>query len=104
MLIIFGFLLMLLMFVLVGGLTQALLAFFDVPSFFLIVVPLIFFLFASKSGSVIGKYIKTSFRKDHLYTKSELKSISTALKTPSNLFLPWADLGLSEVYWQCCLF
>jgi flagellar motor component MotA len=92
MLIIFGFLVMLLMFGLLsgftgGGLGLALLAFIDVPSFLLIVVPLIFFLCASKSGNIIGKYIKTSFKKDQLYTKIELKSISGAIKNTIKFIL-----------------
>ena len=53
---------------------------FDVPSTILTLVLLFFFLFATKSGSIIGKYIKSSFKKNYAYTRAELVSLSTAIK------------------------
>ena len=53
---------------------------FDVPSAILTLFLLFFFLFATKSGSIIGKYIKSSFKKNYAYTRIELVSLSTAIK------------------------
>ena len=59
-----------------GGLYQYL----NLPSMFVILVPLLFFLCVSKSGRVLIGYIKTSFKKNHEYGQAELKSIATAVK------------------------
>jgi len=80
MLIIFGFFVLLLMFFFIGELSGMLLALVDLPSAVLILIPLIFYLSVSKSGSIIGKYFKSSFTKAYVYTKDELESISAAMK------------------------
>jgi len=80
MLLIFGFLVMLFMFFFIGKLSGMLLAFIDVPSVMLIVIPLIFFLFVSRNGNIIAGYFKSSFKKAHVYTRGELMSISAAMK------------------------
>jgi hypothetical protein len=54
--------------------------FLDLPSFLLILVSLIFFFITSKTGNIIGKYIKSSFKKNYPYSKIELKSLSSAIK------------------------
>jgi flagellar motor component MotA len=81
MLIIIGFLFMVLILAGVGGLAQSLLMLLDVPSALLTLICLLFFLLTSKSGSVIGRYIKSSFKKNYVYTKTELEGLSTAAKT-----------------------
>jgi len=54
--------------------------FVDLPSALFVLLPLLFFFFASKSGKILGKYIRTSFTKEYVYTANELASLSTALK------------------------
>ena len=53
---------------------------FDFPSASLTIVFLFFFFLTSKSGSVIGRYIRSSFKKNYAYTRTELVSISSAIK------------------------
>jgi flagellar motor component MotA len=76
-----------------GPYAAALLTFIDVPSLVLIVIPLIFFLRVSKNGGIIGNYIKVSLKKEHLYTKIELKSISRAIKNTIKFILAIGGLG-----------
>ena len=52
----------------------------DMPSALIVIVPLVFFLIVSKSGSVIGRYMKASFTKDHAYTGPELAGLSAAIR------------------------
>jgi len=80
MLIIIGFLFTILISVSVGIMTGYGAYLMDVPSALLTLVFLFFFLFASKSGSIISRYIKSSFKKNYNYTKAELVSLSTAIK------------------------
>jgi len=54
--------------------------FINMPSLLFILVFLLFFMFISKSGKVILMYIKTSFKKEYAYTKTELECISLAMK------------------------
>ena len=89
MLLIIGFLFMLL-FIFAGvGVASGMLLrqIIDLPSALIIVVSLIFFLILSKNGSVIGRYIKTSFTKDHTYTGSELAGLSAAIKNTIKFIL-----------------
>lgn len=74
MLIIAGILFMLFMFAIVDGLSGMLAYLVDLPSMLLILVPLLFFLCASKNGGIIAKYVKSSFRKDCQYSKTGLKA------------------------------
>jgi flagellar motor component MotA len=64
----------------VGIFTGMAAVFIDLPSVLLVLVPLFFFLFTSKSGKVLGRYIKTSFKKESSYIGTELKTLSVALK------------------------
>jgi len=80
MLLIIGFLFMVLILVCVSMLTGVGGVYADMPSFLFVLIPLLFFFFASKSGKVLRKYIKTSFKREHVYTVTELTSLSTALK------------------------
>jgi len=52
----------------------------NLPALVLILIPLFFFLFVSKSGKIIGKYISISFKKNYTYTKTELEKLSLAIK------------------------
>ena len=80
MFLLLGFLFMLFIFAIVGILSQSLEMLINLPSILLILVPLLFFLFTSKSGSIIGKYITTSFKRDYTHTKAELEGLSVAIK------------------------
>ena len=86
MLIIIGFLFTVFISVLVGGMTgmngtrHGYAILLDFPSALLIFILLFFFFFASKSGSIIGRYIKSSFKKNYAYTRAELVNLSTAIK------------------------
>lgn len=92
MFLLFGFLFMFLFFAIVGILSQSFEMLINLPSILLIFVPLLFFLFTSKSGSIIGKYITTSFKRDYTHTRAELEGLSVAIKTRLNSFLRQADL------------
>ena len=93
MLLIIGFLFMLFIFVGMSALTGTGFMFIDLPSAFLILISLLFFWFASKSGSVIGRYMKTSFKKDYTYTKTELAALSAALKNTGKFILAVGGFG-----------
>jgi flagellar motor component MotA len=80
MLLIFGFLFMVFIFAIVGIVSQFFHTLINLPSALLILVPLIFFLFASKSGNVFGRYIKMRKKKGHLYSEAELTALSIAIK------------------------
>jgi hypothetical protein len=66
---------------------------FDVPSMLLTLVLLLFFLFATKSGSIIGTYIKSSFKKNYAYTRAELVSLSVAIKNTIKFALGTGGFG-----------
>ena len=96
MLIIFGFLFLVFFFSLfsllkIGG--GVLLFLVDPPAISLIIISLLFFLYVSKNGGVIGKYIKNSFKKNYAYTKAELTSLSIALKSTIKFLLGIGGLG-----------
>ena len=80
MLLIIGFLFMILVLAIVGIFTGMAAVFIDLPSALLVLVPLLFFFFTSKSGKVLGKYIKTSFKKEYTYIGTELNILSVAIK------------------------
>jgi len=88
-----GFLFMLFIFAIVGILTRSLAMLIDLPSILLIVVSLLFFMLASKSGSVIRKYINASFKKNHAYTKTELAGLSIAIKNTIKFTLATGGFG-----------
>ena len=93
MLLIIGFLFMLFIFFGIGLLSRTGLFLIDLPSAFIVIVPLIFFLIASKSGKVIGRYIKTSLTKDYAYTKVELSSLSVATRNTIRFILGVSGVG-----------
>ena len=94
MLLIIGFLFLVFIFIGMSALSGIpLVSIIDLPSALFILVPLLFFLFVSKSGSIIGKYIKTSFKKDYGYTETELEKLSTAIKNTSKFILGTGGLG-----------
>ncbi len=93
MLLIIGFLFMVFIFAIVGILSGAAAIFIDLPSALLILVPLIFFFLTSKSGNILGKYIKASFKKEYTYTKTELKTISVAVKNTIKFILAVGGFG-----------
>jgi len=68
-------------------------SFIDVPSALLTLVFLFFFFFTSKSGSIISRYIKSSFKKEYNYTRAELVSLSTAIKNTIKFALTTGGFG-----------
>jgi flagellar motor component MotA len=100
MLIIIGFLFTVLMSVLLGmmirmdGTMHGYGILIDVPSASLILIFLFFFFFTSKSGSIIGRYIKSSFKKNYAYTRTELVSLSAAIKNTIKFTLAVGGFGL----------
>jgi flagellar motor component MotA len=93
MLLIIGFLFMILVLAVVGIFTGMAAVFIDLPSALLVLVPLLFFFFTSKSGKVLGKYIKTSFKKEHTYIGTELKTLSVAIKYTIKFTLALGGFG-----------
>ena len=93
MLLIIGFLFMILVLAIVGILSGVATVFIDLPSLSLILVSLLFFCLVSKSGKTIGNYIKTSFRKEHIYTVTKLTALSTALKNAIKFILALGGFG-----------
>jgi flagellar motor component MotA len=87
MLLIFGFLFTVFIFTVVGIVSQFFHTLINLPSFLLILVPLIFFLFISKSGSVIGKYFVTSFKRNYAHTREELEGLSVSIKNTIKFIL-----------------
>lgn len=67
--------------------------FIDSPSFLVIVLPLIFFLCATKSGKAIGGYIKSSLKRNHEYGASELEIIAASAKNMVKFTLASGWLG-----------
>jgi flagellar motor component MotA len=59
----------------------------DLPSASLVIVSLLFSFFTSKSGKIFGTYIKTSFKKEHSYTPTELAALSAAAKNTIKFIL-----------------
>jgi len=93
MLLLFGFLLMVVIFAFTGILSGAMAMFIDLPSFLLIVIPLLFFLGLSKGGGVIGRYFTASFKKEFTYTLTELESLSRAVKNTIKFILATGGFG-----------
>ena len=93
MLLLIGFLFMLFIVFVIGILSGTGLMFIDLPSALIVIVPLIFFLIASKSGSAIGRYFKTSFTKEHTYSGPELAGLSTAVRNTIKFIFGIGGLG-----------
>ena len=93
MLLIIGFLFMILVLAIVGIFTGMAAVFIDLPSALLVLVPLLFFFFTSKSGKVLGKYIKTSFKKEYTYIGNELNTLSVAIKHAVKFILALGGFG-----------
>lgn len=93
MLLIIGFLFMVFIFSILGILSGALAVFIDVPSALFILVPLLFFLFTSKSGKIFGGYIKKSFKKGNTYVETELTALSVAVKNTIKFILSTGGVG-----------
>jgi flagellar motor component MotA len=96
MLIILGFLVMLCLYAVVSWLsagTASVLIFADFPSILLILVPLLFFLFVTKSGKIIGMYCRASFSKNYMYTTAELTGISRAAKNTIKFIMSMGGFG-----------
>jgi flagellar motor component MotA len=91
---IIGFLFSVIICVLVSGLTGGGVSFLiDFPSALLTLILLFFFLLTSKSGNLIGRYIKSSFKKNYAYTKTELLSLSCAIKNTVKFTLATGGFG-----------
>jgi flagellar motor component MotA len=76
----------------------------DLPSTLLTLVLLFFFLFTSKSGSIMGRYIKSSFNKNHTYTRGELESLSVAIKNTVKFTLASGGFGFLAGVIACLMF
>jgi flagellar motor component MotA len=87
MILLLGFLFLFFIFAIVGILSQSLEMLINLPSILLILVPLLFFLFTSKSGSIVGKYITTSFKRNYTHTRTELEGLSVAIKNTIKFIL-----------------
>ena len=68
-------------------------SFIDMPSALLTLVFLFFFFLTSKSGSIISRYIRSSFKKNYNYTRTELVSLSTAVKNTIKFTLAAGGFG-----------
>jgi len=93
MLLIIGFLFMILILAVVGILSGVTTVFIDLPSALLVLVPLLFFFFTSKSGIILGRYIKTSFKKEYTYIGTELETLSVAVKHAIKFTLALGGFG-----------
>jgi flagellar motor component MotA len=93
MLLIIGFLFMIFILAIVGITIGVVTVFIDLPSALLIFVPLFFFFFTSKSGKILGKYIKTSFKKEYIYIGTELEILSVAVKNTIKFILAVGGFG-----------
>ena len=93
MLLIIGFLFMLFIFTSMSVLTGTGKMFIDLPSALLIFISLLFFLFSSKSGNAMRRYLKTSFQKDYPYAKTELAALSLAAKNTGKFVLAVGGFG-----------
>ena len=93
MLFVLGFIFMVLFFAFIGIFSGAAAIFIDFPSAILILAAVIFFLLTTKSGKVLGGYFKSSFKKDHSYTRAELESISAAVKNTVKFILAAGFFG-----------
>ena len=80
MLLIFGFLFTVFVYAVIGLTAGFISVLIDPWSLLFIIVSMLFFLFISKSGSVIGQYVIKSFKKVRKYTLTELEGLSIALK------------------------
>jgi flagellar motor component MotA len=78
--------------------------FVDLPSILIIFIPLIFFLLVSKNGKIIGRYIVTSFKKGHAYTKAELESLSVSVKNTIKFILATGAFGVLAGAIACLAF
>jgi len=79
-------------------------AFINHMTFLLHLVTLSFFLIVSKSGSIVGKYIKSSFKKEYVYSIKELESLVVAIKNTIIFVIPIGILGVitflvCALYW-----
>jgi hypothetical protein len=101
MLLIIGFLFMVFIFAVVGALSGLLKIFIDLPSILLILVPLLFFIFTSKSGNILGNYIKASFKKEYTYTEIELAAFSVAAKNTIKFILAVGGFGFVSGLLAC---
>ena len=93
MLLFAGILFMIVFSVLVGATSRALFMFADLPSLVITLMPLIFFLQASKSGRIIRKYIRLSFKKGYKYDRAELEGIVAAIKNTIKIILATGAFG-----------
>jgi len=101
MLLIIGFLFMVFILAVVGTLSGLLMAFIDLPSILLILVPLLFFVFTSKSGNILSMYIKTSFKKNYSYAETELAALSGAIKNTIKFILAVGGFGFVSGLLAC---
>jgi hypothetical protein len=99
MLLIIGFLFMVLILAVFGIFSGVTTVFLDLPSILLVLVSLLFFFFTSKSGKILGKYIKTSFKKEYTYIGTELETLSVAIKHVIKFTLALGGFGFMARGW-----
>ena len=78
-------------------------AFINHVTFILHLVTLSFFLIVTKSGKILGKYIKSSFKKEYEYTVNELESLVIAIKNIIKFIIPIGILGVM-IFIVCALY
>jgi hypothetical protein len=93
MLLIIGFLFMVLILAVFGIFSGMAAVFLDLPSILFVLVPLLFFFLTSKSGRILGRYIKTSFKKEYTYIGTELTALSVAIKYAIKFALALGGFG-----------
>jgi len=93
MLLIFGFLFLVIIYAVIGTAAGFLGILLDPFAFLLVIIPLFFFLFITKSGKIIGKYITASFKKDYSYEKTELEGLIFAIKNTVKFILATGVFG-----------
>jgi len=93
MLLIFGFLFMVFIYAAIGVAAGFLWVLLDLFALILVILPLTFFLFVSKSGKIIGKYITASFKQDFSYSKTELEGLISAIENTIKFVLASGIFG-----------
>jgi len=87
MLLFIGLLFTILIYAVIGSTAGFLGIIADRWSLIIILASLLFFLITSKCGSVIGRYIVSSFKKNYEYTKNEMTKLSAAIKNTIKFIL-----------------
>ena len=93
MLLVLGFLFMVFVYAAIGVIAGFLWVLLDPWALQLVILPLFFFLFITKSGKTIGKYITASFKKDFSYSRTELEALVSAVENTIKFVLATGVFG-----------